>query len=695
VTTADQGGDADDDHKCENIPNEIWILVLGYLDPKTLATSFALVNKRFFTLTLYEPLWEKIYHSYFLPWRNGLDLVYYNQLYSLLRVSNGSSPRREHISWRYVVKQRYLVERKYLERVLLQYNILQEYARIVKQDIRSLDIRMVELLSDHGDILLNAARVEEEKIKNGTSDAIELHLWLRLFCIELYEACLTFIPSEWRRDVGSIPYIPTNTTAVDTLPKDLSEYSENYPPFWRSIHNLAIVITDLHGFIIRNNQDHDVSCEKLKILITNLILKYEENTVFEQCFPSPIANWARLLLDCGSDMMEFDVVLSQQFLEKSIYLFSKELSITTARQLPIEFDSCYCYADALVRLAAVMNCYPSSRQYYDRMGQLLDKSYQLFKKCCELKPTDFITIYRTGLVVIRQINLNVLMKDNGIEINSLHENHEKLPLSLTENRRKLVHDACQCFKQCIQVQDYYRAHEMWGMVLFDEAERLYREWLINIDSYESHEPIPTNVQQIANELYDILQQAIDQYTHAQKAMNQMFMKSHLIYYCEEDIACATSRQFEIRLRQLNHAKLEEQYLIHCIENGLNEREHKRKLKIKQATIKQLKRDMSRLHYKAMVILESLLEKRKWFSLFHIARLKCLLGDENQTKRNLYKILGTDDYDAEIGKNGQVILQDSAFLNVKNKLWFTKFIKKLCKRNQRLMNESILIRNHVK
>jgi hypothetical protein len=664
ATTADLGGDADDDQRIwfDAIPNEIWILIMGYLEPRTLTTAIMLVNKRFKALVSYEPLWQRIYHFYFLPWRQNIEILYYASMNSLSR----SSQQRK-LTWHNIVAMRYQVEQKYFGRALLNHNIMDEYTRLAREtnNTRPLNHSIVELLSDHGDILLNAARTAQEAQQDE-------HLWLRLFCIELYEACLTLIPSEWKTNADTIPYI--SPTATD-LPQDLNQYTQQYPPFWRSIHNLAIVIMDLHGFVICNNDEQQSTCQKLLILIDHLIHRYESSTIYEQCFPSPIANWARLFLDCGSDMMEEDPHLSQVLLEKSICLFAKELNITNARQLIVDYDSCYCYADALVRLAAVIPV-DNTNKYFDNMNELLDKSYQAFGKCCELKPTDFITIYRTGLVVIRRINLVVMMTSSDL--------YQQLELS--KMRKELVTKACQYFEQCIQVQNYYRAHEMWGMVLFDEAERLFKEWLQLYDTH-GHDASST----LATSLYDTLQHAIDQYAHAQHGVTQSLgHHHHMAFYCQQDIACATSRQFEIRLRQWQHAKQEEQSLIDSIQHAykISISHEKRKLKVKQVLVKQLKRDMNRLHYKAMMEFEALLEQDQGFSYYHIARLKCLMGDENHTKQHLYKILGSGEYDYDIGSKGDVIYYDSAFQLIRDRVWFKRFLKQLCKINQQLVNKTI-------
>jgi hypothetical protein len=534
----------------------------------------------------------------------------------------------------------------------LEHDILQEVVNIASKIDKPKDIAMVETLSDQGDIFLNAGRVEKSP---------EASLWLRLFCIEIYEACLSLIPKEWKQDPESIPYISNSTT--DTLPKNLKEYTERYPPFWRSIHNLAIVITDLHGFIVMDNDDQHDTCRKLSILINQLVNTYSTYTIYEQSFPSPIANWARLFLDCGSDMMDEDPKQSQELLATSICLFAKEMDITDARQLVVEYDSVYCYADALIRMAAVKPVEPT-QNYFDQMDELLDKSYQAFQKCCELKPTDFITIYRTGLVVIRKINLIVMMLEQDVH------NQE-----LVHKRKLAVTRACEYFAKCIQVQDYYRAHEMWGIVLYDEAERLRDEWLQMTTDHV-----------FENELYSTLQQSIDQFYHAQRVMNRSLGDTaHMVHYCEQDIACATSRQFEIRLRQWQQAKHQEQCMLDALYMGTL-KNNKLKLKNQKILVKQLKKDMNKLHVKSMTIFESLSEKQKLFAHFHIARLRCLMGDENQTKRNLYKLLNSAEYDTEIDTKGEVIFKDSAFASMHEKVWFKKFVKQFGMRNQRLVQQ---------
>ncbi|KAL0482299.1 developmentally-regulated protein [Acrasis kona] len=670
------GGDAQDNYlpTYDSLPNEIWLLVLEFLDTLTLSHTQR-VNKRFNALSSYDPLWKGLYKKHFVPWRVELNIKHYQQLLLMLPYNNHESQpagyygqrkgrRRSksnnQLTWKHVLAVRYQIEKEHLSRTVLQ-DVISDARSSLEVNHRPALCNLIEKMNDQGDILINAARA--------CDPSSDKHLWLRAFSIELYEACMTLIPKEWRSQPELIPII---SDTLPDMPRNLDEYAQKYPPFWRTVHNISVAIMDVHCFIVKTNDCIDKTCQKVKILIDEFVLPFEHVVEFERCFPSPVANWARMFLDCGSDMMQHDAELSCSLLSKSLILFDQEFSISRARNIAIDYDAYYSQADALARLAAVKTFSPE-KSYFDQMNQLLDSCCAAWTECCRIKPNDFITLYRAGLAELRRVSLCVLKSEHLMDVDQV---------ALKKKRSHHVNTSCEYMSKCVGVQDYYRARETWGTILFDEAERENRDWLKNRDS-------ALFVSQ-GNQLYDNLQKAIDQFVHAKRVMSNTFGSvNQSRHYCDADIACAASLQLEIRIRIQHTFRNEELELMELIKTtkGGVAGEHRRKLKSKQDQLKNLKKDVSRLHYKAMTAFDAIRDKRLGFSLFHEARIKCMMGDENQSRRLLYSILELKDDHDDCFLEGWNICRDSAFESVHDKAWFVKFVEKLGKRARRVAGRS--------
>jgi hypothetical protein len=512
----------------------------------------------------------------------------------------------------------------------------EEEERLKKEEEDRKRLKSSSLLKD-GNTLFNAADFE----KDITTKRL---LWV--FCIDQYDACLIYNPSNWTAArnwavalirLEKLVSSYRGQEAQDYLRMILRQCVDKFAECMKLTPNNDEVLTLWAGFLsdlalkIHDPNDSD-----------NLFR--EAHDKFEQALK--IRPYIGTYNDYGISFCDMA--------EKKIRQLKKKLKIATStpvtatqnksnmmfdysqQQNNMEYDDEEDEDMGRDDLSGEEDEQLTEEMIEDEKNKILtylDNSSQLYEKCLGIKPDYFHAINNMGFNQKLKIDLLRI----GLNVRSPTQEEDG---SMRKRRRQLVDEACHFFSQCVNFKDFVIARNNWGNILLQEAK-----------------------EQEGEERFLLLTQCIEQY---KRAMELEPSNDGCVCRC----AIAYLMQAEIRLDQLRRAKQVYQNMLAYRQetSSFQDPNNPLLLQIEQQRqqVELLTADSERMYQEASSGFLRL--KNRGLSLYNMSCLNAVFGKDDEAKRYLYEA-----YEMEI-LTVEKLCEDTDFDNVRDRVWFKELVE---------------------
>jgi len=663
--------------------DEILLYIFSFLEAFDLSKSIAPASVKFYTLAQNEILWN---HLYMAKWKKkDYSIMYYSAMLNVTapypssiasKTNRRSSVIAPMVTWKYMYTKRYYCEKKYLKKesgtndtissntntvlpvgtgsTSTQPNENQpeaiptqaqfdpaEIERLRKEDEerkkkmeeeRNKQISS-EFLKD-GNSLFNAADFEKD---------IHTKRLLWVFCIDQYDSCLIYNPSNWTAARNW-------AVALIRLEKLVNSYRGEVQAYLKMILELCVSKFEACMNLTPNND------EVLTLwagFLSDLALKIHNPEDSDKLFQDAHQKFQKALNIKPYIGTYNDYGISFcDMAEKKIRQLKKKLHISRSAtdsmgngntsSTIVEEDEFDAFSDDEETM---------DEEQIEREKSIilscLEGSSNLYEKCLAIQPDYFHAINNMGF--------NQKLKIDLIRIGT-KESLKSQSEFIKQERKKLVLEACDYFSRCVQIKDFVIARNNWGNILLQEAKE--------------HE---------GEERFILLQQCIEQY---KRAMELEPSNDGCVCRC----AIAYLMSAEIRLKDLKRAQQNLSDITahvralqqHAKTEDLQRRlqEYMRLGQQQHEIVQQLQAQSQQMYEEASQGFLKL--KNRGLSLYNLSCLNAVFEKEAEAQKYLREA-----FDFGYILTADKLKEDADFDSLRNKDWFQRLLHDLFEREQKM------------
>lgn len=523
--------------------DEILLYIFSFLDAVDLSKSISPASCKFMSLAKNEILWNNLYIA---KWKKKeYSILYYSAMLNISTPPYLTKMRRRKtgeleeqqsnqlVTWKYVYTKRFELEKQFLHKEATQQTPQQqqqqEQTEVTTNDSLSVlspgevekrrkeeeerrkkeeEERNKALSSEYlkdGNTLFNAADAERDV-------ATKRLLWV--FCIDCYDACLMFNPTNWtaarnwavalirleklvntqnRAEVQAylrmilnlcvskfedcIKLTPNNDEVLTLWAGFLSDLAlKIHDPIesdrlFKEAHKKFDMALAIKPYIGTYN-DYGISyCDMAEKKIRQLKRKLYQmshhaccrNQQQQQQINNSCSRYMNKMMMIGDDEEDVDEVEDEDvacaYECHSGGSTSDEESTTTSlhdkRSSGNTDNSCEC-----------KQCQFDESQIIEQRDQILaclEGSSRMYEKCLVLQPDYFHAINNMGYNQKLKIDL-IRIQQNYRRMSRMEQN------VIAQQRQELVREACEFFARCVHIKDFVIARNNWGNILLQEAK---------------------------------------------------------------------------------------------------------------------------------------------------------------------------------------------------------------------------------